>query len=209
MRRSLKVVDKAATQLAVRWRWPSPDPRLGMAVELCRGGARDVGDVVGVGQGLAREGLAAEDAPPPLDQVQPGGPDRDEGVLDARVIGQPRANRATAVAGQVVRHDVQVAVWIRLVERLEQFQVARGVARGRRLGQDLSVLDTERAVDPHLVRSPIIIQGNLDPVTVRRPTRRRGEVAGCHRAEFIDTEDGRPFRRVGGEGDDRRPFGAK
>ena len=65
--------------------------------------------------------------------------------------GQPHANGATAVAGQVVGDEVEVALWIGVVKRLEQREVARSIARGRRLGQHLPVPDAQRAIDPDLV----------------------------------------------------------
>ena len=95
-----------------------------MAVELGGGDAGDVRDVVGIRQRLARKGLAAENSPPASDQVEPGGADGDEGVLDAGVVGQPCPHGITAVAGQVVCNEIQVTFWIRLVECLQQVQVA-------------------------------------------------------------------------------------
>ena len=80
-----------------------------MTVELGSGDARDVGDVVAVGQGLTGEGLAPEEAPPAFNQVEPGRPHGNQGVRDARVVGQPVADRSTQVAGEVVGDQVQVA----------------------------------------------------------------------------------------------------
>ena len=69
-----------------------------MAIELGGGGTRDVRDIVSVRQELVGEGFATEDLPPPCDQIQPGGSDRDDGVLDAG--GRPAMPEwDTAVAG--------------------------------------------------------------------------------------------------------------
>jgi len=84
-----------------RW-WATPDPRLGVPIELGGCQTHHVGDVFIVGEGLSGEGFAAEETPPALDQVQPGGADGDEGVLDARVSGQPVPNGTAAVTGEVV-----------------------------------------------------------------------------------------------------------
>jgi hypothetical protein len=46
------------------------------------------GRLRGNGQRLARERLAPKDPPPIFNQVQPGGADRNEGVLDARMRRQ-------------------------------------------------------------------------------------------------------------------------
>ena len=58
-----------------------------MAIELSRRDASDVGDVVVVGERLAGKRLAAEDPPPAFDQIEPGGADGDESVLDPRMRG--------------------------------------------------------------------------------------------------------------------------
>ena len=55
------------------------------------------------------------------------------------------------MAGQVVGNQVQVAVGIGVVKRLQQAQIARGVARGRRLGQHLPSAHAQRPVDPGLL----------------------------------------------------------
>jgi hypothetical protein len=180
-----------------------------MAVELGRGDARGVGDVVGVGQRRAGERFAAEDPPPPFDEVEPGRPHGNEGVLDARMVRQPVADRATEMAGEIVGDEIQVATRIGRSEGVQQREVPRSIARGRRLGQHLPVADTQRAVDPDLVESALVIQWHLDAVAVWRPARGWWEVARRYGAELVDTEDGRlrRWRRV--ERDDVGPFGTK
>jgi hypothetical protein len=54
-------------------RCTTPDPRIGVAIEL---GGRDPGnrgDIVGVSEGLSGEGFAAEEPPPAFLQVEPAG----------------------------------------------------------------------------------------------------------------------------------------
>lgn len=60
-----------------------------MGVELGGSDPGGVVDLVGVGEALASQGVAAEDPPPGLLQVQPAGSDRDEGVDDPGMAGQP------------------------------------------------------------------------------------------------------------------------
>lgn len=72
LRRSSKAIHKATTKRAVWRSGTAPDPRLRVTIELGRSEAGGVGDVGGVGERDAREGLATEDPPPALDQVEPG-----------------------------------------------------------------------------------------------------------------------------------------
>lgn len=98
--------------------------------------------------------------PPPFDQVEPGGPHRDGGLLNERMDSQPVANRATAVAGEGVRDQIEVPLRMGLVERLEQGERASRSAGGRGLRQGLPVADAQRAdaqraIDPDLLRSAL------------------------------------------------------
>ena len=87
-----------------------------MAVELGSGDAGNVGNVVGVGDRHAGEGFAPEEAPPALDEVEPGSARRDEGVLETRVSGQPVSDRTTGVAREIVGNEVELTPGIGLVE---------------------------------------------------------------------------------------------
>src|SRR5260221_3031966 len=139
VRCSSTAIHETAPKRTVRWRRASPDPGLGVVIELGGGDARGVGDVVGVGQRRAGEGCAAEEAPPPLDEVEPGCPNRNEDALDTWMRGQPVGDRATQMAGQVIGDERQGALRIGLVERLQQGEVATRVARRRGLREDLAV----------------------------------------------------------------------
>ena len=130
MRRSSKAIHEAASERAVWRRRPSPDPGAGVTVELSGGDAGGVGDILGVGQRHAREGFAAEEPPPACDEVQPGGADRNEGVLDARMVRQPVADRATEMAGEMVGDEIQVATRRGCVDGVQQRQIPGGVACG-------------------------------------------------------------------------------
>src|SRR5260370_11291066 len=128
LRRSSKAIQEAAPERALWWRWPRPDPGAGVTVELSGGDTGHGGDVVGVGQRRTGEGCAPEKAPPALDEVEPGGADRNEGVLDPRVGSEPVPDGTTGVAGQVVGHQVKVAVGTGRGWRREHAQRARGRA---------------------------------------------------------------------------------
>ncbi len=180
-----------------------------MAVELGGGDSGNIGDVVGVGDRDPGEGFAPEEAPPALDEVEPGGAGWDKGVLDTRVSGQPVPDGATEMAGEVVGNEVEIALGIGLVERVQQRQVACGGARGRGLGQDLAGAYAQRSIDPDLLQSAVIIQRHLDAVAIRGPARSRWEVPGRYGAELVDADNRRPFRGCSVERDDTRPFGAK
>src|SRR5260370_28299999 len=132
LRGSSKAIDKTAAKRPVWWRWASPDPGCGMAVELSGGDTRDVGDVVGVGQRRAGEGCAPKNAPPACDQIEPGGASGNEGVVDPRVGGQPVPDGTTGVAGQVIGNQGPVGGGGGVGKRLQQRAVARvGARRGR------------------------------------------------------------------------------
>src|SRR5262245_18768222 len=119
MHRSSKAIDKTAPERTVwRW-WATPDPRAGVAIELGSGESRDVRDIVGVSEGLAGERFAAEEPPPPLDEVEPGGADRNEGLLDPRMRAEPVADGATAVAREIVGDEVQISLAKGVVQRLQ------------------------------------------------------------------------------------------
>ena len=189
--------------------WASPDPGLGMTIEMVGGDLGDEGNVVIVSQRLPGEGFAAEESPPPLNEIQPGGSYRNEGVLDPGMQFQPVPDRTAGVAGQVVRNQVEIAPRIGLVERLEQLEVAGGITGPRGLGQRLAISDRERPIDPHLGRSAVVVERHLDPVSVGRPLRCRRKIARGYRAELVDTQDRGTLGRVGVEADDAGSFGTK
>jgi len=134
LRRSSKAIHEAASERAVWRRRPSPDPGAGVTVELSGGDAGGGGNILGIGQRHAREGCAAEEPPPAFDEVQPGGADRNEGVLDPRVGREPLPDRSTQVAGQMVGDQEEIAARIGCVDGVQQRQIASGVACGGRSG---------------------------------------------------------------------------
>jgi len=90
-----------------------------MAIELGRGESSDVREIVGVSERLAGERFTPEDPPPALNEVEPGRANRDEGVLDSRMRREPVANGSTAVAGEIVRDEIEIPVRKDVVQRLQ------------------------------------------------------------------------------------------
>jgi hypothetical protein len=180
-----------------------------VTIELGSRGAGHVGDVVGVGDRYSGEGFAPEEAPPAFDEVQPGSTHGDEGLLDARMRGQPVADGAAGVAGEMVSDQIEITVGKGVVERAQERKVASGVACGRRPRHDLPVAHAQRPVDPDLLQSALIVERHLDAVAIRRPARGGWEIAWGYGTQFVDTEDRRSRRWLRVEGDDVRPFGMK
>jgi hypothetical protein len=109
--------------------WASPDPGCSMTIQVLGGDPGDIGNVVVIGQGLPGKGVAPEDAPPALNQIQPSRSHRDEGMLDPGMSIQPLPDRTTGVAGEVVGNQREISVRVGPVQRLEQIEIAAGITR--------------------------------------------------------------------------------
>src|SRR5919197_1159969 len=83
-----------------RW-WAAPHPWAGAGVESAGRDPGGQGDLLRGGKRLPGKRLAANQPPPALLEVEPAGPFGDEGVLEARMVGQPGPGREAGVAGQV------------------------------------------------------------------------------------------------------------
>jgi hypothetical protein len=93
MLRSSNSVDEGAPSVA-RWQWgTAPDPWSGAGIQLGRGNPRGEGDLAGVGEALPGQGLAAEQPPPALLQVQPA---RLLGMNTCRSRGWPASQSRVA-----------------------------------------------------------------------------------------------------------------
>jgi len=83
----------------------SPDPRVGAPVELRSRDTRGLFDFLGIGKTLPGKGIAAEEAPPALLQIEPAGSCRNEDVLDARMPFQPGARLQAGMTTEIVGDD--------------------------------------------------------------------------------------------------------
>src|SRR5258708_19264839 len=117
MHRSSKAVPEPAAELAVFLGRTSPDPGTGMGIELTGGHPHGQGDLLPIGEALAGEGGATEQAPPAFDEVEPGRTHRDEGVPEAWVGGEPVADGAAQVTGEVVRDPRELACGVGALNR--------------------------------------------------------------------------------------------
>lgn len=122
---------------------PPPDPGVGVAIEVLGSGPSDEGDVMVIGQRLPGERCAPEDPPPARNQIEPGRAHWNEGLLDTGMRLQPLPDGTTGVARQVVRDEIEFAGRIGAIQRLQELQIAAGVARGSRLGERLTVADPQ------------------------------------------------------------------
>ena len=148
-----------------RW-WAPPDPGLGVGIEVLGREMCGDGQVLVIGEVLAREGFAPKDVPPTFDQVKPGGAHRKGEGVHPPVLGKPVLDGWTGVTGEVIGDEIEVTGRIGLRHGGEQGQIAGGIARECRLGEDLPVLDPEGTVDPDLVGAAPIRQMGLDAVSI-------------------------------------------
>lgn len=153
--------------MAARLRRPSPDPGFGSMVELDGGHLHGSLDLTGIGETLARQRIATEEAPPALLQIQPAGAFRDEDMLDARMIRKPGTSLPAVMAAQVVGDDEDVAHRVVGFDVLEEPNVVLGVTRRSTSGELLAIADAQRPVDPDLVVPATVFQWRLDAMAIR------------------------------------------
>src|SRR6266700_198667 len=79
---SLNTITKETAMMARELGRSSPDPRLGSMVELSRGNASGLLDLIRVGKALPGQGIAAEEPPPALLQVEKACSCRNEDVVE-------------------------------------------------------------------------------------------------------------------------------
>ncbi len=114
--------------MAADFRRATPDPGLGASIELRRGNSGSLFNLVRIGKTLPGQGIASEEPPPALLQIEPACPCRNEDLMQARVLREPGAGLGTVVAGEIVSDDENVPVGIVGFDVLEQLNVVRGVA---------------------------------------------------------------------------------
>src|SRR5258708_39801096 len=103
MHRLSKAVHEPEPELAVFLGCTPPDPGTGAGIELVCGETGGHGQVMVIGEVLAREGFAPKDPPPPFNQIEPGGAHRNGDWVHAWVRGEPVLDGATGVTREVIR----------------------------------------------------------------------------------------------------------
>ena len=106
VRRSSKAVREPETELAVFFGRAPPDPGTGARVELVRRETRGHGEIMMIGELLACESFAPKDAPPPFDQIEPGGAHRNGDGVHPRVRGEPVLDGTTRVTREIIGDEI-------------------------------------------------------------------------------------------------------
>jgi hypothetical protein len=121
---SLNTITKESAIAAMILGRTSPDPGVGPQVELRGRHTSGLFDLFGVGKALASEGIAAEEPPPALLQIEPARPGGDEDMMDAWMIDQPGAGLETVVTGEIIADDEDISRRIVGFDVCEQGDVA-------------------------------------------------------------------------------------
>ena len=114
---------------------PSPDPGLGPSIELCCRHAPGLVDLGRIGKALTRKRVAAEEAPPPLLQIEPAGSFGNENLVDAWMLYEPGVGLRAQVTDQVICDDEEVSFGIISLDIAEQGDVAFRITRSSTAGQ--------------------------------------------------------------------------
>ena len=108
--------------------WTSPDPWLGPSVELLGSDTSGLLDFLGIGKTLPGQGIAAEEPPPALLQVEPACSRRNEDVVNARMLLQPGARLQTRVTAEIVADDEEISARVVGFDVGQERDVAFGIA---------------------------------------------------------------------------------
>ncbi|GHO89461.1 hypothetical protein KSZ_74670 [Dictyobacter formicarum] len=153
-------------EAATRSGRPSPNPGLSSVVELLGRHLHRAFNLTGIGKALAREGIASEEQPPALLQIQPAGAFRDKDMLDTRMVYEPSARFQAIVTAQIVSDDENIPRWIVRVDFLEELNVMLRITCRGTSGEFFAITDSQRSVDPDLVISATVLQRSLDPLAI-------------------------------------------
>ncbi len=164
---SLNTVTKESAKVAMILGWASPDPGVGLQVELSGRHASSLFDLFGIGKTLASERIAAEEPPPALLQIEPARPGRNEHLMEARMIDKRGARLEAGMTTEIVGDDEQVAFGVVGFAVGEQGDVAFRVARSRASGQFLPITYPQRSIDPGLLRPTPVIHGGFVAMAIR------------------------------------------
>jgi hypothetical protein len=166
---------------------PSPDPGCGPPIELLGGNACGLLDLLGIGEALASQRVPAKKAPPPLLEIEPARPRRNEDVMETRMLFQPGPRLQTIVTAEVVADHEDVSAGVVGFDSGKPRNVAFGVARSCTASQLLAISHAQGSVDPRLLRSAAIIHLRFDAMSIRRPAWGWGKGARHYGAEFVGT----------------------
>ena len=125
---SLNPVTKEPARVTMSFGRSSPDPGPGPSVELHGGHAPGQVDFTRVGKALTSKGIAAEEPPPALLQIEPAGTFRDEHVVQTWVVCHPGTCLQAVMTTEVVRNHEDVAGGIVGFDQFEQLDVVRRIA---------------------------------------------------------------------------------
>ncbi len=178
-------------------------------VELSRGDAGRLLNLVRIGKALTSLGITAEETPPALLQIEPTRPCGNEDVMETRMLREPGPRLGTIVAGEIVGDDEDVAGGIVGFDVSEQRDVVRRVARSGASGQVLAITHAQGSVDPCFLRSAAVIQRCFDAMSIGGPAWGGREAARDYWPEFVGADGRRALGRLRVVADDRRSFGTK
>src|SRR5260370_11082348 len=204
MLHSSKPIGKETATITRRPGRTSPDPGLSSQIELSSSDTGGLLDLLRVGEGLPGKGMAAEEAPAALLQIEPTWPGGNEDVMDARMLLQPGAGLEAGMAAEIVGDHKDVAGGVVGFDVGERSDVALGIARGRTARQHLAIAYPQRSIDPGLLWSALVVHGSLDAMAIRRPARGRVKGAWNYRAKFVGANGRRSHWWLGVVGNDRR-----
>ena len=108
-------------------------------VELSDRHACGLFNLSGIGKTLASQGIAAEETPPTLLQIEPARSCGNEEVMQTRMLSHPGPRLSTVMTGEVIGDDEDVPPGIVRFDLLKQSDVIGRVARGDTTGQFLAI----------------------------------------------------------------------
>jgi hypothetical protein len=189
------------------WRTP-PDPGLGPQVEQRRRAwlARSPEERPRSARPEHRGGRGATSPP---GRVQPACPWRNEGLMDARMLREPRTGLEAVMAASVIGDDEDVACGVISFHVRKPRDGAFRVVRVSPPGQLLAVAHPSCPVHPGFFGSSAVIHVRFDAMPIRRPAWGGIKDARHSWSAFLGTDGSLALRRLRVVGDDRRPFGTR
>jgi hypothetical protein len=129
--RSLNAVIKETTEVATHLGRSTPDPQLGLMIELSRRDASGLLNLIGGGLALSSQGIMAEETPPASCRLSQHAKVGNEDLMEPGMHSQPGAGLGTVMAGEVVGDDEDVARRIVSFNVSEQGNVRTIPERGK------------------------------------------------------------------------------